>query len=64
MALDSDKILFTGASSIHGKEINIDHALFSHGGEIGNYVGDQGRNYFSDAAVTLTNTQTDDKVGF
>ena len=61
---DSDKILFTGASSIHGKEINIDHALFSHGGEIGNYVGDQGRNYFSDAAVTLTNTQTDDKVGF
>ena len=61
---DSDKILFTGASSIHGKEINIDHALFSHGGEIGNHVGDQGRNYFSDAAVTLTNTQTDDKVGF
>ena len=61
---DSDKILFTGASSIHGKEINIDHALFSHGGEIGNYVGDQGRNYFSDATVTLTNTQTDDKVGF
>ena len=61
---DSDKILFTGASSIHGKEINIDHALFSRGGEIGNYVGDQGRNYFSDAAVTLTNTQTDDKVGF
>ena len=61
---DSDKILFTGASSIHGKEINIDHALFSHGGEIGNYVGDQGRNYFSDAAVTLTNTQTDNKVGF
>ena len=61
---DSDKILFTGASSIHGKEINIDHALFSHGGEIGNYVGDQGRNYFSDATVTLSNTQTDDKVGF
>ena len=61
---DSDKILFTGASSINGKEINIDHALFSHGGEIGNYVGDQGRNYFSDAAVTLSNTQTDDKVGF
>ena len=61
---DSDKILFTGASSIHGKEINIDHALFSGGGEIGNYVGDQGRNYFSDATVTLTNTQTDDKVGF
>ena len=54
---DSDKILFTGASSIHGKEINIDHALFSHGGEIGNYVGDQGRNYFSDATVTLSNTQ-------
>ncbi|AVX44955.1 retention module-containing protein [Campylobacter concisus] len=61
---DSDKILFTGASSIYGKEINIDHALFSHGGEIGNYVGDQGRNYFSDATVTLANTQTDDKVGF
>ena len=61
---DSDKILFTGASSIYGKEINIDHALFSHGGEIGNYVGDQGRNYFSDATVTLSNTQTDDKVGF
>lgn len=61
---DSDKILFTGASSIHGKEINIDHALFSHGGEIGNHVGDQGRNYFSDATVTLSNTQTDDKVGF
>ena len=61
---DSDKILFTGASSIHGKEINIDHALFSRGGEIGNYVGDQGRNYFSDATVTLSNTQTDDKVGF
>ena len=61
---DSDKILFTGASSIHGKEINIDHALFSGGGEIGNYVGDQGRNYFSDATVTLSNTQTDDKVGF
>lgn len=61
---DSDKILFTGASSIHGKEINIDHALFSHGGDIGNHVGDQGRNYFSDATVTLSNTQTDDKVGF
>ena len=61
---DSDKILFTGASSIHGKEINIDHALFSHGGEIKNYVGDQGRSYFSDATVTLANTQTDDKVGF
>ena len=61
---DSDKILFTGASSIHGKEINIDHALFSGGGEIGNHVGDQGRNYFSDATVTLSNTQTDDKVGF
>ena len=61
---DSDKILFTGASSIYGKEINIDHALFSHGGEIGNHVGDQGRNYFSDATVTLSNTQTDDKVGF
>lgn len=61
---DSDKILFTGASSIHGKEVNIDHALFSGGGEIGNHVGDQGRNYFSDATVTLANTQTDDKVGF
>ena len=61
---DSDKILFTGASSIHGKEINIDHALFSRGGEIVNHVGDQGRNYFSDATVTLSNTQTDDKVGF
>ena len=61
---DSDKILFTGASSIRGKEINIDHALFSHGGDIGNHVGDQGRNYFSDATVTLSNTQTDDKVGF
>ena len=61
---DSDKILFTGASSIYGKEINIDHALFSHGGEIGNYVRTSGRNYFSDATVTLSNTQTDDKVGF
>jgi len=61
---DSDKILFTGDSSIHGKEINIDHALFSHGGEIGNHVRTSGRNYFSDATVTLSNTQTDDKVGF